>query len=269
MARLGKKFSIAAILMGAALWAVASPVQADPLNPRFQIQFFEDNVLVLTVQDNNLIASPGQGVDANTSTGVISFAGTVGDFLVSTTFALENGTPSPPNAPNPSPPPAIVQVNSGGISNTSSATHTLGIFVSAQDFSNPVSPPPLTVSSTASGTLASGTLSATFTSYADANNVLFGKGFTLPTQGPFNESNGQSYQNTITMGGFNSGPLYSLSNRGDYTLSGLGTITGVAGNTRSDNSVPEIDPSSMASALTLLGGGMVLLRDRVRRRKLA
>lgn len=44
-------------------------------------------------------------------------------------------------------------------------------------------------------------------------------------------------------------------------------ISGVAGSARADFSVPEVDPGSLASALTLLTGGVLTLTGRVRRGK--
>ena len=44
-------------------------------------------------------------------------------------------------------------------------------------------------------------------------------------------------------------------------------VSAVAGSARADFSVPEVDPGSMASALTLLTGGVLTLTGRVRRPK--
>src|SRR5262249_2140453 len=112
MVQSGRKISLAASLLGVALWALASPALAD--NPAFQIQFLEDNVLIRTVIDNNVLSG-----DVAPSAGVISFSGTVGDFAISTSVALENGhtAGSPPSPPNIPPPPAILQIGNDVITN--------------------------------------------------------------------------------------------------------------------------------------------------------
>jgi len=262
MVRLGRKFSLAAILMGVAVWGLASPAQADPINPRFQIEFFEDGVLQRTVIDNNIVSG-----DIAPNTGTISFSGTVGHFSLYFSVGTENSSHVPPGELQNVPPPAVLEIGTSLITNNDTASHRLTIEMSAQDFNNPSSPPPLVMSSTASGSVTRGTLTGDFTSFGDAGNTLFGMTFsTSPLN--FTGSTGTSYSATTSAGGFNSGSLYSLTNVGDYTLSGGGRLTLTGGNTQTNSTaVPEIDPGSMASALTLLGGGLVLLRDRVRRRK--
>jgi hypothetical protein len=258
MAHLGRTFSLAAILAGVALWAIASPAQADPINNAFQIEFFQDGTLIRTVIDNNAVSG-----DTNPTTGVIAFTGTVGHF----SLFLSVGTSNSSDVPNPQrvPPPAVLEIGTSLITNNDSAPHTLTIEMSSQDFNNPHSPPPLVITNTASGSVTSGTLTGSFNSFADASNTLFGTSFTT---GPvnFSGSTGTSYSGNTSASGFNSGQLYSLTNIGTYTLSGGGRLTLTGGNTQA-NAVPEIDPSSMAGALTLLIGGTLALRNRTWRRK--
>jgi hypothetical protein len=123
----------------------------------------------------------------------------------------------------------------------------------------------LIVTNTASGSVTTGALTGSFNSFADAANTLFGT--SSFTTGAFNfvGSTGTSYSGSTSAGGFNSGQLYSLTNIGDYTLAGGGRLTLTGGNTQTN--VPEIDPSSMAGALTLLVGGTLALRNRTWRRK--
>jgi hypothetical protein len=246
------------MLMGVALGGIASPAQADPINTHFQIEFFEDGVLQRTVVDNNTASG-----DTNPTTGVIAFSGTVGHFNLFLTLGTENSShvTNPQNVP----PPAVLEIGTSLITNTDTVSHRLTIEMSAQDFNNPHSPPSLTVTNTASGSVTTGSLTGSFNSFADASNTLFGT--SSFTTGPFNftGSTGTSYSGSTSAGGFDSGLLYSLTNIGDYTLSGGGRLTLTGGNTQTN--VPEIDPSSMASALTLLVGGTLALMYRARLRK--
>jgi len=188
------------------------------------------------------------------SGGSVSYSGAVGsDFSVLIAYGDSN---------SPGGQTALTQAGSIVITNNSSSAATITITVSAQDFTSPVSPS-LQVLDTVSGSVATGSLiSGSAQGFADSSNALFGEGFasTLLQFGP--NSSGTSFSVNGNVGGFNSGPKYSLTFTETFTLAGNSSLTLTGGNVQT--ALPE--PTSLMAAFTavpFLGLGAWL-----RRRKL-
>jgi len=208
----------------------------------------------------------GQGTtDPVTGDKRITFSGTYGTFDVTGTFASTNEPGSASVAKL-----GIVSVT---IKNLSTATKTLTISMSADQFTDPLEPLPLTLTSTAAGSLTgrvvgtsttSGSASGNFTSYIGTG--LFNMG---TASGPvtFNVTGqGKSFGGDGTPTTLFSAPStpFSLTNVGVYTLGRQSVITFTGGGTQLlPAAVPE--PATMATAL--LGLPMVGLGIWMRRRK--
>ncbi|MCI0682564.1 MAG: hypothetical protein L0Y71_10705 [Gemmataceae bacterium] len=198
--------------------------------------------------------------DSSDASGEILFSGKVGNFQIKVSYGTSNA---------PGGEMAIVEIGTSSIQNKnylSGGDHTLSIEVSSQDFDSPQSPPPLTVFSTTSGSVATGTLtSATFTSYTDKSNALWGQGFATDTLtftdivGPSSSFSGDAQRT-----GFEpNGDVYSVTNVGTYTLSAGAKITLTGGNTV----VMTPEPSTAvltACAMPLILGG-IFFRRRTRK----
>jgi len=135
------------------------------------------------------------------------------------------------------------------ITNNSTATHTLSIRVSSQDYTFPTQTA-ARVESGLGASLSAGTLTATFQAYADRNNNLAGiSDFSMGLQNCV--FNGSTCDTGSAVGAFTktSGP-YSLTTTANLTLSG----GGIANFSAHENvtSVPE--PNS----LVLLGSSLLL-----------
>lgn len=133
--------------------------------------------------------------------------------------------------------------------NNSSASHTISVLVSSQDYTLPADPS-VRIESGMGASLSAGTLVATFQSYADKANGLAGvSDFTLGLQNC--SFNGSTCDTGSATGTFTKTTgVYSLTSVANLTLSG----GGVANFSTHENvkSVPE--PSS----LVLLGSSLVL-----------
>jgi hypothetical protein len=151
-----------------------------------------------------------------------------------------------------------------------SGTHTLTIYVTSLDFTNPTSPPPTVLGTASSGTTAagSGKVTVTYAGYADATNTKFG---TQVAAGP------GSYDIVATggQGGNGGGPALTNSfspNGAKYSLTDVlkiqttdsVNITNVTGNV---NVTPT--PAPAGAVLALSGLPFVGLGAWLRRRKQA
>jgi hypothetical protein len=171
-----------------------------------------------------------------------SNSGTFGDFTFTITgVAADNGA-------------TLSDLLSSAVSirNNSSATHTINILVSSQDYTLPLGPN-LRIESGMGGSLSSGTLVATFQSYADKNNTLAGvSDFTLGLQSC--SLNGSTCDTGSASGVFTRlGTPYSLTSVATLTLSG----GGVANFSAHENVTNVPEPSSLmliGSSLILFGG---------------
>jgi hypothetical protein len=219
--------------------------------------------LVLTLQeDSGTVVT----VDVPANTGPAIFSGDinhsgavlVGDF----TILISVGTSNSPGGSS-----ALVSQGSISITNNTTSSLELKVNVSAQGFTSPNSPPPLTVLDTFAGTLVNGSVTGTFKGTADATNALFGTGFTNSGLNLSYSASGFSQsisQNGSASAAFSpNGSTYSLSSFTDLTLGGGSVLTGHLGN---EQTVPTPEPASLAMAFSGLGllGGAGWLRRRSR-----
>jgi len=137
------------------------------------------------------------------------------------------------------------------ITNNSTATHSISILVSSQDYTLPVGIGGLRVESGMGASVSAGTLTATFRSYADKNNGLGAMSdFSLGLQTCV--FNGSTCDTGSSTGIFTKGS-------GNYSLTSVATLTlsgGGIGNFSTHENVRNVpEPSS----LVLLGSGMLLV----------
>jgi hypothetical protein len=194
----------------------------------------------LKLQDNGGAVTTVLGPDA----GPVTFSGKVGVFQI---FISEGSSNSPGGST------ALTQEATFTITNTSGSTHTLHVSASAQDFTSPQSPPPLSVFDTVSGSLVNGTVSGNFQGFADAGNVLFGKGYTGPLLTiPSTSGNSVSFsQNGSSPNSFSpNGATYSMSVFQNLNLSGHGSLTLTGGN---EQIGPQTTPAPAGILLGLAG----------------
>jgi hypothetical protein len=232
--------AILAVLSGLVLLTAPTSVRADNIFINIQV----DNGGVLSLSGNNT-----QFFSGNVGTGT-NAAGN----LLSVLFGYGNRTQGNTQS--------LAEEGALGIVNLDNTAHVLHIGVSATGFTSPVSPPPLNVLDTVSGSVANGNVSGLFQGFADANNTVFGKGFTdpnlnltIPTTG-----SGQSFAVDGFAAGFSTTPnAYSLTLFADITLSAGGSITLTGGN------VQAAMPAPPALVLVLTGlpcAGLIFLRRR-------
>jgi len=222
MIRLRNLLPLATIVAGLAALAMPSSAKA-----AFQLKLQEDGGAVTTIT-NPVSAGPA------------SFSGVFGDFLIGISFGNSNS----PGGPN-----GVVNQSTISITNLSGATHTLHVSASAQDFTTPNSPPPLTLLDTVSGSLIAGTLTGDWQGYADSTNALFGTGFAgqLLTFSANTLSTSFSEDGSVT--GFSpNGATYSISVFGNLTLAGGTSVTLAGGNAQTLAAVPA--PAGLILALT-------------------
>jgi hypothetical protein len=225
--------ALGAFLAGALLLGTATPARAN---------------LELDLQDGN-----GTVVHVNVPNdqGPAVFIGTLGpggagggDFQI----FISVGSSNSPGTNNL----AYTQQGTVDIINLTGSTHTLHINVSAQNFTDPQSPPPLLVTDTISGSVLSGNLlSGTFQGFADTSNALFGTGFAGQNLNIGNTGQGNSFHANGSANGFSpNGVPYSLSNFLTVQLSGGGHLTLTGGNVETLQPAPA--PAGMVLALTAL-----------------
>jgi len=266
MAWFGKKLATAGLLMGVALWATASPVQAvspPPFNFQVSFQVVGSPGTLTVIGDNSLlpiVGPPTNSGDLNPLPGAINFTGEViGGYTISGGFALENA---------PGGLFSIVQTNQFQTSYTgpsgvvAGGAGSLEVMASAVDFTSPAGAG-LLVSATESLTSLAGTVSSLTMGYANSSNMLFDQAGAIATPafgvGPLTGVSSSGSQASAT--GSLTAP-YSLTWLSYYAQTSGGTFTGFNGNVEVTVGVPEIDPGSMSSALTLLFGTVALLGGR-------
>jgi len=199
-------------------------------------------------------------VDVPANTGPAIFSGTIGpggaggtDFSIFLSVATSN---SPGGAT------AMGNLATITIMNLTAGALDLHIDMSAQGFTSPQSPPPLNVFDTLSGTLVSGSVTASLQGFADATNTLFGTGFASTPLSQTVSGTAKSLKQDGVVNGFSpGGATYSLTIKSDYLLSGGGVLTLTGGNVQVQ-AVPE--PMTLASGVMGLGlfGGAGWLRRR-------
>jgi len=189
------------------------------------------------------------------------FSGTVGGlFDVVLTLGTTNSPGTPGLAFETQGNNIITTLYGGGSANQ----HTLHVYVSSTDFTNPTSPPPTILHNTSSISELTGATSVTFTSYASTTNTLFATsggttastGYSYDVSGP-QSSGGQGSSSTMFSP---NGSKYSLTNIGDYKMDGGTSVTIVGGNT---SVTPTPVPSGVVMALTglpVLGLGLWMRR---------
>ena len=145
------------------------------------------------------------------------------------------------------------------VTNNSGATHTIRVLVSSQDYTLPLGPS-LGIESGMGGSLSTGTLVASFQSYADKNNNLAGvSDFTLGLQN--SSFNGSTYDTGSATGNFTRLP-------GNYSLTSIATLTlsggGVANFSSHENvkNVPEPSSLLLIGSSLILFGGLGLKKNR-------
>ncbi len=212
-----------------ALFGTANPVRAG---------------IELDIQEDN-------GIVHRFTTG--NFSGTIGDFTIAAAFGSSNA----PGGSN-----ALTQLAAFSVTNNDSSTaHVLHISVSATGFTSPQSPPPLNLLDTVSGSVVNGDVTGDFQGYADASDVLFGKGFASSDLTFSTVGSSKSFSADGGKGGFSpDGNTYSESIFANYSLSGGSSLTVTGGNTQT---IPTPAPAGAVLALTglpLLGIGGWLRR---------
>ena len=208
--------------------------------------------LVLTLQEDNGAVTT---VTSANSQGPASFNGTIGDFTIAIDTKGLSNSPGDPTG-------ADLELSNAKITNNSSSAHTLHINVSATGFMTPNSPPALDLVDAVSGTLNNGTVSGTFTGYADASNALFGQAFASQTLSFSVTGRSKFFGADGSVSGFSpGGATYSLSIFSNFNLDGKTAVTVSGGNAQTLTAVPE--PSSLialATAVPMLGLGARRLR---------
>jgi hypothetical protein len=248
MSRFGNKLYLVALLVGISIMGPAPPVQASTL----EIDYSIDGGA------RQIGASTTTGSGTTTLHWSSSDVGAAGLFSVDMTIATSNSPGSATQA-------KITQSNNTVNTLYGSGTHTLTIYVSSDGFSSPSSPPPLVLGNASSITQDSGSTQVTFTSYSDTSNTLFGMSGSTVTSTSVSYSasgqNGTGKGASSALFTTNGQHPYSLTNEGDYTLSGGTSLTVVSGNT---TVTPTPAPPAAVLALTGLPclGFAVWLRRR-------
>ena len=233
------------------------------------MKYFSKALALMVLTSAVLVCFPSQGgattilalqqdggsittVAVGSSLSSLSFSGTFGDFSL-TGFG---------NAADNNAALSDIFASSVRLVNNSTASHTIRMWVSSQDFTLPA-PVQLTVESGMSGTLNSGTLTASYQAYADKGNNLAGSGVLLgivascAACGDFTNGlqtgvfNGSTFDTGSATGTFNrtAGQPFSLTTDRIFTLSGGGSA-----NLASHENVVAAPESS---SLFLLGFGLV------------
>jgi hypothetical protein len=149
----------------------------------------------------------------------------------------------------------VTQSNNTVATLYSSGSHTLHIYVSSTGFTSPQSPPPAILGNASSITENGGHTDVTFTSYGDTSNTLFGTTgssvTSVSTSYSANDQTGVGSGSNSTLFSPN-GNKYSLTNIGDYTLTGGTSLTVVSGNTK-------VTPTPVPAGMTLALSGLPVL----------
>jgi hypothetical protein len=235
MFRLVKGLPCLAALAGAFLLSMVSPARAD-----FRI----------TLQEG--AQTPVTANGANSA----FYSGAVGsDFSV--TAISGSASSSSTNA--------VTQGAAFDIKNNGASAETLTITFSATGFTSPLSPPPLNILDTVSGSLVSGTVTGTGQGFAGIGNTL--NETTVAGQQLSFSANGASKsfsQSGVVESAFSPSSAYSLTFTETFALSAGGEITVTGGNVQT---VPT--PAPPGSVLALTGLPFLGLGAWVRRRKAA
>jgi hypothetical protein len=209
MVRFGRTLPLVAALLVAAAWATPPPARAD-----FQLRIYED-----LGSGNVATATPLLTLSDTSGSGVIQYSGNVGDFNLAFTYATTN---------SPGGDTGIVTVSNTRITNRTGAAHEITIAVSSQGFTSP-SGANLTLENSSSGTVQRGTVTGDFTSFVDRQNGLFGVSDLSSSAFTYSGVAGTdsaSFAGT-TFNGYlpELGPVYSITNVGDYNFSGGASVT--------------------------------------------
>jgi len=246
MSRLGKILVLAA---GISMLGISAPANAAS---DFRIRFYEDLVgdptsatpFLKEVIDNNI---PSGDLDPTLGRIIVGPNYAVGDFTIFLTTSITNANDIVVG------PLAHLEIGHTTITNTNSlsgGTHTLSIFVTSTDYTQPGLIAPMDVKFTASGSINANTNSTGhYIGYADASNAAFGTGTAAPTisfvlpDGSGNRSFSATTQTTFT----DTVPLgYSMSILGVFSLNAGGSYSGNTGNLDA-TAVPA--PGALALAL--------------------
>jgi hypothetical protein len=222
-----RSLRILTLLAGIAILGVPSSARAD-----FAIRFHEAGFADLTVKYTDAQGAAGQTIISEV----------FHDFQITVVFGKSNvpGTTF-----------GNVQLSNTLLVNTNAAKKTLTVSVSGQDFTSPISPPPLILSDTVSGSVLAGTASGSAQGFGDSGNALFGTGtpsavLTIPstsTTGSFSVSGSTT---------FSPGPgKYSMTFSETLTVSGLGTLTTTGGNVQ-DMAVSPAPPTFVLMGLGVM-----------------
>jgi hypothetical protein len=222
MIRFARLLPLAAVIAGIVMFGTAGPARAS-------IE------LVLTDVSTSSTVN-GTPISSNAA----MYSGAVGNFSVDISVGSSNSPGTNYRG--------ITQEGTVQITNNGSTTETLSILVSANGFTSPMSPPPLYVTDTVSGSVASGTMSGTAQGFTSYSNNLGAEDFasSLLTFGP--TPGGQSFSQNGSVYGFSPTSAYSMTFVETFTLSAGGTITLTGGNV--ETIMPE--PSSMMAALAAM-----------------
>jgi hypothetical protein len=266
---LSRNWLLPVLLAGAAILGTPPPAWAD-----FAIRLTDVNtgqsVVVYDGQAGDHTKSSGSvlyGGDLDSTAGTILVSGTVDNF----SLLMSYGTTNSPGVDGAN---AIVQVGSFSITNNSSSTDKLKVEVSSQGFTTPHSPPAMTVYTTASGSVANGTVTANFTSLADSSNTLFGNANAFSVSlGPLTATGASSwdqgsFSDTASQDGFEAS-TYSITNVSSFQLTGGARVTVEGGNTQVIQGTTLATPAPgggvlAITALPVVGMGWFLRRYRKR-----
>jgi len=251
MSRFGKILVLAA---GVAMFAIPAPANAAG---DYRIRFYEDlgsdptsaTPFLKEVIDNNV---PSGDLDPNFGRIIVGPNYAVGDFTIFLTTSITNANDGQPGFP-PLGPLAHLEIGHTTITNTNSlspGTHTLSVFVTSTDYTQPGFVAPMDVKFTASGSINAGSNSTGhYIGYADASNTAFGTGTAAPTinfalpdgsgNRSFSATTQTSFTDTLPLG-------YSMSILGVFSLNAGGSYSGNTGNLDA-SAVPA--PGALALAL--------------------
>ncbi len=259
MIRIGIKWPLVALLVGAALFGSGPPAHAGPVSPQIEIKYSIDG---------GALQSTGGPVSSSMAMWASDDVGGLGLFKVWMTYGRSNA---------PGDTQALVKQGSAGISalwTDPAQTHTLTIFVSATGFTSPQSPPPLILATSSAIDETSGFTKATFTSYADARNGLFGGVRTDGSLSPMSTSVTYSVSGQQGAGADSSrsdfepnGLTYSLSNAGAYEMTAGTSINIVGSSTTATSPNPPAMPAPAGLVLALTGAPVLGLGYWLRRRR--
>jgi hypothetical protein len=220
------------MMIGPAAAGLALPAAAAPLTLELS-----SGATTITVTDNDTDDTLG-------ATGQIGYTGTVGD--IETTITIGSS-----NSPGAAGPGALLSLSTIDFNNVGGGTATLNLRLSDDGFTTPDAAGSETLQSalTASFLQAHGDNAASFQSFADDGNAIFGTGSPAPALSLGDGVNATTSSTGVTL----SGP-YALT--GELTLT-LGS--GVQANLSGDTSVI---PEPGAAALLLAGAGCLISRRR-------